>query len=103
MHCDVLHGEAVAVGLVVAARLARARDLCDATLVQRLVATLEALGLPTALPPGVDADALAARTRYDKKREAGRRVMVLPRRTGGAELADVDDDELLAAFAASTA
>ncbi|MCE9637104.1 MAG: 3-dehydroquinate synthase [Planctomycetes bacterium] len=94
----VLHGEAVAVGLVVAARLAGRRGLCDESLENEVVAALEACGLPVRLPAELDAVAVVARTRSDKKRVAGRTRMVLPLRVSGAALHDVADDELLAAL-----
>jgi 3-dehydroquinate synthase len=94
----VTHGEAVAAGLVVAARIACVRGLCGGDLVDEITTTLAALGLPTAPPAGVDPAALVARTRHDKKRRGGRRRMVLPHARGGAGLYDVDDSELLAAL-----
>jgi 3-dehydroquinate synthase len=94
----ILHGEAVAAGLVVAARLARSRGLCADDLVNDLVDALTALKLPTETPVELDRERLVARTRHDKKRRGGRRRMVLPLSRGGAALHDVDDAELLAAI-----
>jgi len=96
----VTHGEAVAVGLVVAARIACARGLCGVDLVDDVATTLAALGMPTTTPAGVDPDGLVLRTRHDKKRRGGRRRMVLPHARGGAGLYDVDDAELLSALTA---
>jgi len=95
---DVTHGEAVAVGLVVAVRIARARGLCGAGLEAELVAALTALGLPTEVDRRLAPEALLGRTRLDKKRERGRTRMVLPLGDGGAELFDVPDEELLGAL-----
>ena len=95
----VTHGEAVAIGLVVAARIARTRGLCDDVLVAAVRDVLAALGLPTSPPPGLDLGRVVVRTLLDKKREASRRRMVLPLARGGAALHDVDDAELLAALA----
>jgi 3-dehydroquinate synthase len=95
---EVPHGEAVAAGLVVAARIAAARGLCGADLVELTRATLDALGLPRSPPSGLDPSRLVARTLYDKKRRGGRRRMVLPHARGGAGLYEVDDAELLAAL-----
>jgi 3-dehydroquinate synthase len=97
-YARVTHGEAVAVGLVVASRISRLRGLCGDDLVADVSKTLTALGLPTKRPDDVDPDGLVARTRHDKKRRAGRRRMVLPHARGGAGLYDVDDAELLAAL-----
>jgi len=59
------HGEAVAVGMVLAFRLSVERGLCPAEDAARAIAHLEAVGLPTA----TDADpaAIAARMAHDKK------------------------------------
>ena len=65
-YAGVRHGEAVAVGLVVAARVAHARRLCDAERVAEIVATLAAFGLPTVLPEGLHVEGIVARTSYDK-------------------------------------
>lgn len=95
-HATLRHGEAVAVGLVAAARVAEARGLFDGTSLAALQVALAAFRLPLSPPAGTDPDALLACTRKDKKRRAGRTRMVLPKTGGGAELAEVGDDELLA-------
>jgi 3-dehydroquinate synthase len=94
----VRHGEAVAIGMIVAARIAASRGLSPESLTATLVATLTALELPVALPDGVDTEAVLAATRLDKKGVQGVRRMVLPLADGGAGLFDVGDDELRAAL-----
>ena len=61
------HGEAVAVGMVLAARLSARLGMATPDDATRLTALLERLGLPVRIPPGLDADALLARMRLDKK------------------------------------
>ncbi len=95
----VLHGDAVAAGLVVAARIAAARGLCGPDLVTDVLKTLRSLGLPTSPPADISPERIVARTRHDKKRRGTRRRMVLPHARGGAGLYDVDDADLLAALA----
>lgn len=46
---EILHGEAVAVGLVLAVRLSNALGLCPAETCERLCAHLQSVGLPTRL------------------------------------------------------
>lgn len=65
------HGEAVAVGMVLAARLSTALGRASAADAQRLQELLQRLGLPTTIPAGLDPQALLARMRLDKKAEAG--------------------------------
>ncbi len=97
-HGVLRHGEAVAIGLVVAARLAAARGSGPADLVTTLEDLLIALELPIAVPDGVDPEHVVAATALDKKRAAGERRMVLPT-LDGAEVVPVTDDALRAALA----
>jgi 3-dehydroquinate synthase len=64
------HGEAVAVGMVLASRLSTMLGLASGDAADRLEALLQRLGLPTAVPAGLDAKALIARMRLDKKADA---------------------------------
>ncbi|KGM54561.1 3-dehydroquinate synthase [Lysobacter daejeonensis GH1-9] len=64
------HGEAVAVGMVLAARLSAALGMAPDADAERLQALLQRLGLPTAIPAGLAPDALLARMQLDKKADA---------------------------------
>ena len=64
------HGEAVAVGMVLAAQLSEVLGLAPAADTARLRALLQRLGLPVALPSGLDPDRLLAHMRLDKKAQA---------------------------------
>jgi 3-dehydroquinate synthase len=93
-----LHGEAVAAGLVCAARLAVRRGLIGADLAERQSRLLTAFGLPTA-PRDWPAEALLGAMRSDKKNVGGRLRLVLPTRLGAAELVEgVPEDEVRAAL-----
>lgn len=74
------HGQAVAIGLVAAARLAADLGEAPADLVDRLEALLGRLGLPTRWD--VDASAVVAAMAHDKKRAGGALRFVLPRAPG---------------------
>jgi 3-dehydroquinate synthase len=76
-----LHGEAVAVGLVAAARLSHALSLCDAALVTQVEDVLTRIGLPTRME-GLDAEALYAAMSTDKKWMGGKSRFVLLRGIG---------------------
>src|SRR5690242_9636105 len=52
----LLHGEAVAVGMLLAARLSVRLGMADENDTQRLRALLQAFGLPLELPPGLQAE-----------------------------------------------
>jgi 3-dehydroquinate synthase len=87
----LLHGEAVAIGMVLAARLSARLGLASDTDTQRLHGLLRGLGLPTSPPAGTDADALISRMQLDKKNRAGALRLILWRGIGCAETAeDID-------------
>ncbi|RYZ71831.1 MAG: 3-dehydroquinate synthase [Lysobacteraceae bacterium] len=91
------HGEAVAVGMVLAARLSTALGMAGEEDAARLAALLAAFGLPTRIPPGLAPTALLERMRLDKKNQAGRLRLVLWRGVGRAEVVpDVDEKAVLA-------
>jgi 3-dehydroquinate synthase len=80
-----LHGEAVAMGTVLAARLSREIGHLDAAAVQRIEGLLAAVDLPVA-PPALPAEALVAHMRRDKKNADGQVTLVLLKRLGEAYL-----------------
>jgi 3-dehydroquinate synthase len=84
----IRHGEAVAIGMVAAGRLALGRGLWSPAWQASLEATLAALRLPRRIP-GLSAAELQAAMRLDKKAAAGRLRYVLPVRPG--EVIVVDD------------
>jgi 3-dehydroquinate synthase len=87
----LLHGEAVAIGMVLAARLSTQLGRAPAADAERLAALLARLGLPTTIPAGLQPDALIALMRLDKKNVSGRLRLILWQEVGKAEIApDVD-------------
>ncbi len=79
---SLLHGEAVAIGMHAAARIAAGMGLCDAALVERQRRLLAAYGLSVTIPPGLDPEAVLATTLRDKKVQARRIRWVLPSAIG---------------------
>ncbi|ACL63569.1 3-dehydroquinate synthase [Anaeromyxobacter dehalogenans 2CP-1] len=71
------HGEAVAVGLAFAFRLAARMGRVDGAAVERVEAAVAGAGLPVRVPPAI-ARAAARLMAYDKKRAAGGLRWVLP-------------------------
>lgn len=86
----LLHGEAVAIGMARAARLARLLGRIDDSLVNRQDHLLESFGLPTttAAAGPLAADHLLALMARDKKTLDGRLRFVLPSRLGHVEIVD---------------
>lgn len=94
------HGEAVAIGMVAAARIAERKGVAREALVGRLEALLRRIGLPIRVPADVGDGAILEALSRDKKARAGRIHFVLPRRIGEVVMAeDVDADEIRAAIA----
>lgn len=76
------HGEAVAIGMVVESRLAEAIGLAEADVTEIIRSTLHELGLPTAMPKGIEFKDLIQVMGYDKKKSGGKIRFALPRRIG---------------------
>jgi 3-dehydroquinate synthase len=96
------HGEAVAVGMVLAARLAALLDLAPEHDAQALQSLLAAFGLPVRLPEGLAPAALLARMRLDKKADAlGLRFVLWDGAGQGRLVAGVSDDAVLAVLRAN--
>ncbi len=85
---SLLHGEAVAIGMHAAARIAASMGLCDEALVERQRRLLEAYGLAVAVPAGLDVEAALATAMRDKKVQAKRIRWVLPTAIGSVAVRD---------------
>ena len=95
-----LHGEAVAAGMCVAARLGARLGVTPVEVVERQERLLTTLGLPTLLE-GVSATALMGAIFWDKKVRSGAVRWVLPTALGhSAVVSDVPLDEVRAALLA---
>jgi len=83
-----LHGEAVAVGMVMAAHLSRLLGYLDNVDVQRTVELLRRAGLPVQLGAGIKATNLLQHMAVDKKVTNGRMRLVVLERLGKAVIRD---------------
>jgi 3-dehydroquinate synthase len=93
----VLHGEAVALGILCAIRLSVRRGAATHDFLANTRAMFKACGLPVEMPE-MKRDALVAAMGLDKKRRAGSLTFVLPVAPGDVRFAsDVTPDEILAA------
>jgi 3-dehydroquinate synthase len=90
-----LHGEAVGVGLVAAARLSYAMGLCDSGLPEAVEDIVSQIGLPTRLG-GLDPQALYAAMSTDKKWQGGHSRFILLRGVGQPKIVhDVPKETVL--------
>ena len=83
---ELLHGEAVSLGLRAALSLSRKYAGLTAADEHEALATLEALELPLTLPEGVDVQTALARTAADKKFHGGEVRFVLLSRLGEPQI-----------------
>jgi 3-dehydroquinate synthase len=91
-----LHGEAVAIGMICAAKLACRLGRISPEVVSRQEVLLRKLGLPTRAS-GLAPQQVVAAMAHDKKVQHGKLRFVLPARLGHAELVgDVPGDPVLA-------
>jgi 3-dehydroquinate synthase len=91
-YAQYMHGEAVAVGMMAAARIGVELGVTDQSLLDRQSDLLRAFGLPTAAP-GVNVTAVLDAMKRDKKVEQGRLRFVLLEGPGLAVVrGDVPDD-----------
>lgn len=108
-HYALSHGEAVAIGMVVEARLAHALGLLAADAVETIGRAIAAAGLPTRVPAALDLDTVVLATRSDKKNALGAVRYALPTAIGAMHPADgawviaVDDQRVLDALRATVA
>lgn len=101
---ELLHGFAVAIGMVAAARISVRRSLLDAKKAERLQRLLDSYGLPTEIPPHLDRGTIKSYLLSDKKRVGGSLFFVLPLDDGTVTITDQvtpgDIDGVLAGQAA---
>jgi len=89
---QVRHGEAVAIGMVVEAKMAEQLGLAATGLADEIAAVLRKLGLPTQIPGSLDRAAIINAMKHDKKKADGSVRFALPAKLGevrvGIEVVD---------------
>jgi 3-dehydroquinate synthase len=93
----LIHGEAIAIGMVQEAAYARFLGLCDEQTVERQRALVRRAGLPTDMPAVRFADLWKA-MQHDKKVAQGRVYCVLPEAIGRVRVQAIDEGSLRAWF-----
>ena len=97
---ELIHGEAVAIGMLASVSLSVKRGIATADLLETTRAILTACGLPTQMP-AIDVNLVKRAMGSDKKRRASGLTFVLPVAPGDVKIvADVTDDEIIAAATA---
>jgi 3-dehydroquinate synthase len=94
-YTEFLHGEAVAIGTVCAARYSEAAGLLADGGAARVEAVFRASGLPASIGVPVSAAQLLEAMRQDKKARAGTIRLVILKGLGEAELLNTADESLI--------
>lgn len=92
----IAHGEAVNMGMVVAARMSFKRELMRFEEFSRFVRLLERFDLPYAIPARFSPPELLALMKHDKKAQSGELYYVLNKGIGDCEIMIIPDEEILA-------
>jgi len=79
------HGEAIAIGMVYAGRMALKLNMIAEEVLQRQITLLKKVGLPVELPDA-DVDKIINAVLLDKKRVSGKTCFILPERIGKVEI-----------------
>ncbi len=92
-----LHGEAVAVGMVLAARYAAQKGMCDAEVETEVAALLRQFMLPTKADAALALTEVMDSMMLDKKVQDGKLVFILPEALGSVKIIkDVSQEEIAA-------
>lgn len=96
---ELMHGEAVSVGMLYASRLAEKRGLIDSNMTARQRNLLEKIGVMTNLPDpaAFSTDDILSKMRLDKKTVGGQLRFILPTKMGHVEtFTDVPESDVTA-------
>jgi 3-dehydroquinate synthase len=90
-----LHGEAVAIGMYLEARLSRMLNLIDEGQVSRIKQVIDSYGLPSEKPANINAHSIFLSMQLDKKAVAGELKFILPEKIGSVRIYKGVSEELL--------
>lgn len=82
------HGEAIAIGIIFAAKLSTKLNMLDINEFERILGLIQSTGLPTKIKDDLEADKLLQTMQLDKKVKDGKIRMVLPKRIGEVVIID---------------
>ncbi len=87
---EILHGEAVAIGMVAEARFSLDMDILDSRSYETISSILESYQLPTQIPEGMEFHILSETMKHDKKMREGVLRMPILVELGKAEMREIE-------------
>ena len=84
-HYQLLHGEAVAIGMVMETRLAEYIGKARSGLAEEISQVLQACGLPVSIPAGMNRAQLLTDMQFDKKKKDGEVRFAFPSEIGSTQ------------------
>ncbi|MCE5195027.1 MAG: 3-dehydroquinate synthase [Nitrospiraceae bacterium] len=90
-----LHGEAVAIGMHVEARLSHILGFFSEKAVSRLKNLIDSYGLKSEIPAGIDTRTLLSSMQLDKKTVGGKLKFILPEKIGKVKIYKGADNEII--------
>ncbi len=90
-----LHGEAVAIGMYLEARLSRMLNLIDEGQVSEIKDVIDSYGLPSEKPANINAHSIFLSMQLDKKAVAGELKFILPEKIGSVRIYKGVSEDLL--------
>lgn len=97
---QLIHGMAVAIGMVAAARLSVLRETLSGKDNERIYAIISAYGMPVAVPHHLDRQVIKRYLKADKKAVGGKVFYVLPDAIGSTYITDAVTEEMVEAVLA---
>jgi 3-dehydroquinate synthase len=92
---NILHGEAIAIGMCLAAQFSARLGWINDNDVARIIALIEKMGLPTRIPNNLTVEQILELMQVDKKVCDGKIRLVLLKGLGAAQIVDQYDHQLL--------
>ena len=83
---QLLHGEAIAIGMVIEAQMAESLKLAEVGLADEISRVLRGVGLPVRIPPEIDRRKVVHFMQYDKKKAKGKVKFALPTTIGDVKI-----------------
>ncbi len=90
-----LHGEAIAIGMCLEAKLAEILGLIDKDQVLRIIQLIHSYGLPSGMPETISTSSVSLSMKLDKKAVAGELKFILPERIGSVRTLTGVSDEVI--------